>query len=128
MTDKGRVLIETIFGGDYKVSEFSTNVFNCWPLIHEVEVLDISDIGVKIHTRLRKLIPVITGILQKLLCSLMILSPHSTTVEKVISHYKQLKSSQKASTSDETINSRLFVALNGIKLHTSTHDRRLPNF
>lgn len=36
------------------------------------------------------------------------------TVEEVISHYNQLKSSHGASTSEETLNSILFVALNGV--------------
>lgn len=64
--------------------------------------------------KLRKLIPATTGVLKKLVCALFIVSPHSMTVEKVISHYNQFKSIHRSSTSDTTLNSRMSIALNGI--------------
>lgn len=114
MMDNGRVLIETIFGGDDTVSVFnkclrllatySENLrpryFRYWS---------------KMSHKLRKLNPVKIGILQKLLCSLMVLSPHSMTVEKVISDCNYLKSSHRVSTFDERMNFTVFVALNSIR-------------
>jgi len=72
--------------------------------------------------KLLRLIPVTCGISQNLLCSLLVTLPHSMTVEKVISHYNQIKSNHRLSTSDETMNSRMFVALNGVG--TALYDPR----
>lgn len=82
MINSGRSLVEAIFGEE-QVSEFANDVCDTWPLIEEI---DISDKGVKMSHRLSNVKSVSSGILQKLCCSLMILSPHSMTVEKVISH------------------------------------------
>lgn len=85
-----------------------------WPKIEQIEDLNIPDDGVKMSNKLRKLIPATTGVLKKLVCALFIVSPHSMTVEKVISHYNQFKSIHRSSTSDTTLNSRMSIALNGI--------------
>ncbi|XP_071053673.1 zinc finger protein 862-like [Onthophagus taurus] len=125
MIDGGRTLVENIFSREGKdaVSEFSSNVCDCWPQIEQIGDLDISDIGIKMSYKLRKLISATTGVLQRFSCVLMVLSPHSMTVEKVISHHNQIKLTHRMSTSEETINAKMFIALNGIG--TAHYDPRL---
>ena len=51
--------------------------------------LDSPDIEVRMSYKVRKLIPVTVGVLQKLFCTLLTLSSYSMTVQKVISHFNQ---------------------------------------
>ncbi|KAG5861413.1 hypothetical protein JTB14_038203 [Gonioctena quinquepunctata] len=53
------------------------------------------------------------GTLQKLLVSLVVTSPHSMTVERVISHYNNMKIPFRMSSNNDTLNDRLMIALNG---------------
>lgn len=61
-----------------------------------------------------RLISITCSILQKFLCSLLITSLDYMTVEKVISHYNQIKFIHRLTTSDEIIYSTMFVILIGI--------------
>lgn len=121
MVNNGRKLVETFFN-ENDLQEFASNVCDAWPLIEAIDELPTPDRGVKLAHRLRQMIPVTTGVLQKLLCALFIVSPHSMTVEKVISHYNQINSIHRLSTSDETINCRMHITLNGIG--TASYDPR----
>ena len=58
------------------------------------------------------MLPVTKGLVQKLLATFLAISPHSMTTEQSISHYNQIKSLHRMRTSQETINDRLFIALN----------------
>lgn len=113
MITNDRLLISTTFCEE-KVTDFAKDVCDCWPKIEKIEELNMPDDGVEMYDKLRKLIPATVGVLKKLLCALFIVSPHSMTVENVISHYNQLKSIHRSSTSDTTFNSRMSIALNGI--------------
>ncbi|KAG5887323.1 hypothetical protein JTB14_006465 [Gonioctena quinquepunctata] len=75
--------------------------------------IDVADVGTKYADKLRKLIVCTKGTLQKLLASLFVISPHSMTTERVISHYNNMKIPSRMSSNEDTLNDRLKVALNG---------------
>jgi hypothetical protein len=69
-----------------------------------------ADTGCVLSTRLRQLIHVTTGCLQKLLAAMMSLAPHSMPV----SHYNNIRSSHRLAMSLDTVNDRLAISLNGV--------------
>jgi hypothetical protein len=121
MIDAGRALVETLFGND-SVSEFASSVCDNWPAVEEIPQIDTIDLGAKYSVRLRRLVGCTSGLLQKLLASILVLSPHSMTTERVISHYNQIKSPHRMSLHEDTMNARLYVSLNGVG--TACYDPR----
>ena len=62
------------------------------------------------------------GICKQLLGSFLALTPHSMGTERAVSHFNLIRSSHRLSMSEETVNSRLLVALNGVG--TALYDPR----
>ena len=59
---------------------------------------------------------------QKKMASFLVVSPHSIGTEHVVSHHNKLKSIQRASLSNETVNDRLIISVNGAG--TASYDPR----
>ena len=110
MTEAGRVLVQQIFGTDF-VTEFACSVCDNWTAIEELPDIDATDRGVRYSNKLRKLVASTNGILQKLLASILVLSPQSMTTERVISNYNQVKSAHRMALQQDSINARLHVSL-----------------
>ena len=53
------------------------------------------------------------GYVQLLLSSMLVVCPHSMTVERVVSLHNILKSDRRESTELETLNHRLYISMNG---------------
>ena len=75
---------------------------------------DGCDLGCKMTVRLRQLLPVTTGSVQKVLASLACMSPHSMQTERIVSHHKLVVDNHRTSMGEDTRNARLMVALNGV--------------
>ena len=73
-----------------------------------------SGIGCNLSVPLRKLITTTTGIVNKMFAASMSLSPHSIKTGRIFSHHNIVASDSRISMTDAAINSRLFIALNGI--------------
>ena len=75
---------------------------------------DGCDLGCKMTVRLRQLLPVTTGSVQKVLASLACMSPHSMQTERIVSHHNLVVDNHRTSMGEDTRNARLMVALNGV--------------
>ena len=53
------------------------------------------------------------GLLRKLLAAFLTLTLHSTATERTVSHYNNVKMTQRASLQPKTINSIMHISLNG---------------
>jgi len=96
---------------------------DCWPKIAEIQTLDDkSDTGMRLSYRLRQMYTAATGILQFLLGAFLVVSPHSMGTKRVVSHHNKLKSIQRASLANDTINDRLVISINGTG--TAAYDPR----
>ena len=62
------------------------------------------------------------GVLQYLLGSFLVVSPHSMGTEHAVSHHNKLKSIQRASLSNETVNDRRIISVNGAGTDVGRHD------
>lgn len=69
-------------------------MFVIFPAFQNIDDFETLDDGTKMPRELRKLIPMISDVLQKLLYSLLIISLHLMTVDKVIPNYNQIKSNR----------------------------------
>ena len=108
----GENLLSNLFPNE--VSEFADSVCESWPLIDQIPTLPAnSDIGSCTSTRLKKMFVVSKGPLKKLLGTLIVATPHSMQVERVVSSYNIVKSDHRDGTKLATINKRLNIALNG---------------
>ena len=113
MISAGSTLVDDLFPGE--ITEFANAVCESWDAISELPQLPAdTDRGCALSTRLRQMLPVSRGILQKLLAAMMALAPHSMQLERVISHYNKLRTADRLSMTPETVNDRLKVSLNGI--------------
>jgi len=65
-----------------------------------------------------------TGVLQYLLGSFLVVSPHSMGTERVVSHHNKLKSIQRASLFKETGNDRLIIIISVNGAGTASYDPR----
>ena len=93
LIETGRPLIECLFPNELR--NFVGSVCDSWHAISDLKCLPIrNDTGCVLSMRLRQLIPVSTGCLQKLLAAMMSLAPHSMQVERIVSHYNNIRSSQ----------------------------------
>ena len=72
------------------------------------------DLGCKITVRLRHLLPVTTGSVQKVLVSLGCMSPHSMQTERIVSRHNLVVDNHRINMGYNMTNVRLLVALNGV--------------
>jgi hypothetical protein len=94
-----------------------------WEDIADLQDLnDTDDAGTKLGFRLRTIYQKSTGVLQFLLGSFLVVSPHSMGTERVVSHHNKLKSSHRESLTNETVNDRLIISVNGAG--TASYDPR----
>lgn len=82
-----------------------------------------SDLGCSLSVRLRQLLPVTTGLVQKVLSAIATLSPHSMQTERIISHHNLVVDDHRTGMKSNTINARLQIALNGVG--TAHYDPRM---
>ena len=71
---------------------------------------------------LKKLVPVTSGLIQKVLAGIMTLSPHSMQTERIVSHHNMIVDDNRNTMKQVTINAHLNIALNGID--TASYDLR----
>lgn len=106
-----------------KQSQLVHECCECWENIAEIQGLDdADDAGAKLGCRLRKMYEKSYGVLKFILGSFLVVSPHSMGTERVVSHHNKLKSIQRSSLTNETINDRLIISVNGIG--TASYDPR----
>jgi len=112
LIEAGRPLIEDLF--PHELQHFADSVCDSWQAISDLKHLPIgTDTGCVLSTRLRQLIPVSKGCLKKFLSAMMSLAPHSMQVERIVSHYNNIRSSHRLSMSLDTVTDHL-LALNGV--------------
>ena len=99
-----------------EASDFADGAAEQWENMMNVPFLpDGCDLGCKMTVRLRQLLPVTTGSVQKVLASLACMSPHSMQTERIVSHHHNLVvDNHRTSMGEDTRNARLMVALNGV--------------
>ena len=74
-----------------EASDFADGAAEQWENMMNVPFLpDGCDLGCKMTVRLRQLLPVTTGSVQKVLASLACMSPHSMQTERIVSHHHNL--------------------------------------
>ena len=107
-----RDLVSQIFGPD-DVGQFVEDVCQSWTKISNInDVVDIQDVGTSYALRLRKMTQASCGLLKKFLAAFLTLAPHSMATERVVSHYNNIKTPERASFKPETINSIMQASLN----------------
>jgi hypothetical protein len=92
----------------------SMEVCDQWPILQNVKLIDSSDHGFQLSTKIRHLLASSTGAVRRALSVAFVLSPHSMTTERVVSNYNNIKSIHRMAMSNDTINDRLAIALNGV--------------
>ena len=99
-----------------EASDFADGAAEQWENMMNVPFLpDGCDLGCKMTVRLRQLLPVTTGSVQKVLASLACMSPHSMQTEMIVSHHHNLVvDNHRTSMGEDTRNARPMVALNGV--------------
>ena len=98
-----------------EASDFTDGAAEQWENMMNVPFLpDGCDLACKMTVRLRQLLPVTTGSVQKVLASLACLSPHYMQTKRIVSHHKLVVDNHRTSMGEDTRNARLMVALNGV--------------
>ena len=98
-----------------EASDFADGAAEQWENMMIVPFLpDGCDLGCKMTVRLRQLLPVTTGSVQKVLVSLACMSPHYMQTERIVSHHNLVVDNHRTSMGEDTINTSLMVALNGV--------------
>lgn len=105
-----------------KIKELVDNICEQWPVLSEIPEIDSSDVGCQYSVRLRKMFVKSKGVFQWLLGVFLVTSPHNMGTERVVSHFNQVKSVHRQSTTEETIRKRLTISLNGVG--TARYDPR----
>lgn len=106
-----------------KQSQLVHECCDCWENIAEIQGQDdADDAGAKLSCKLRRMFEKSNGVLKFLLGSFLVVSPHSMGTERVVSHHNKLKSIQRSSLANETVNDRLIISVNG--KGTATYDPR----
>ena len=86
-----------------------------WENMMNVPLLpDGCDLSCKMNVRLWQLLPVTTGSVQKVLAFLACMSPHSMQTERIVSHHNPVVDNHRISMGENTRNTHLMVALNGV--------------
>lgn len=103
---------------------FTDEACEQWNTISNVPYLPVgADLGCSLSVRLRQLLPLCTGLVQKVLAAIATLSPHSMQTERIVSHHNLVVDDQKTCMNSDTVNARLQIALNGVG--TAHYDPRL---
>ncbi|KAI0227696.1 Nucleolar protein of 40 kDa [Lamellibrachia satsuma] len=98
-----------------EASDFTDGAAEQWENMMNVPFLpDGCDLGCKMTVRLRQLLPVTTGSVQKVLASLACMSPHYMQTKRIVSHHNLVVDNHRTSMGENTRNARLMVALNGV--------------
>ena len=111
-TDASREFVCDVFG-DEKLREFASDVCKSFGQIEKIQNIESNDEGTVLTVRLRKMIEVSQGLLKTLLASFLAVTPHSMATERVVSHYNRVKTEDRASLKQTTINNVLQISLNG---------------
>lgn len=94
---------------------FADEVCEQWNTISDVPYLPTgADLGCSLSVRLRQLLPITTGLVQKVLSAIATLSPHSMQTERIVSHHNLIVDDHRTAMNSDTINARLHIALNGV--------------
>ena len=89
------------------------DVCHSWSKLQVLHHVLIDDQGTFYALKLRKMIQSSSGLLKKFLASFLALSPHSIATERAVSHYNNMKITQRASLSQGMINATMHISLNG---------------
>ena len=110
--DASREFVCEVFG-ESKVREFSSDVCKSFGNIECIKDIESTDEGTVLALRLRKMIDVSYGYLKMLLGAFLVVTPHSMATERVVSHYNRVKTYDRSSLKQSTINNILHISLNG---------------
>ena len=99
--------------GKVQVSQFVSDVCQSWQYLKKIDHNSVSDCGKSYALNLRKMTQASTGLLKMFLASFLAISPHRMATERAVSHYNNIKTSQRASLKQQTINSIMHISLNG---------------
>src|SRR5271163_2401063 len=117
----GLHLIRNLFPGED--CQFTNEACEQWSIISGIPYLpEGTDVGCFLSVRLRQLLPVCTGVVQRVLAAIATLTPHSMQTERIVSHHNLIMDDNRSCMAPETINARLHVALNGVG--TASYDPR----
>ena len=105
-------LATQMFGED-QVSQFVSDVCQSWQYLKKIDHISVSDCGKSYALKLRKMTQASTGLLKMFLASFLAISPHSMATERAVSNYYNIKTSQRASLKQQTINSIMHISFNG---------------
>ncbi len=108
--------------GEGLLSEFASDVCLSWEKLKQLSDVRIDDQGTYYALKLRKMAQSSSGLLRKFLASFLCLSPHSMATERAVSHYNNIKTTQRSSLSQESINNTMHISLNGVG--TANYDAR----
>lgn len=109
----GLILSDKLFPGED--GNFADEACEQWNTISDVPYLPAgADLGCSLSVRLRQLLPVTTGLVQRVMSAIATLSPHSMQTERIVSHHNLVVDDHRTVMKSETINARLHIALNGV--------------
>lgn len=108
----GKPLICDLF--ENELSEFANSICEPWQAISEIsQIASTTSTDSQVSHHLYKILPVSCGTLQKLLASILCLAPYSMQTECAVSNYNNVRSIHRLSINQETVNSRMQIAING---------------
>ena len=64
------------------------------------------EIGCKLSVRLRKLLPITDGTIQKVLAAIGSMSPHSKQTERIVSHHNIIVEDSRTNMTEDTFNAQ----------------------
>ena len=107
-----RELVCELFG-ESQLRDFVSDVCKSFGKIEAIQDIEIADQGTALALRLRKMVQASDALLKTLLASFLAVTPHSMATERVVSHYNRVKTYDRSSLNQATINSILQISLNG---------------
>ncbi len=84
-----------------------------WQHLKKIDHIAVGDSGTSYALKLRKMTQASTGLLKMFLASFLAISPHILATERAVSHYNNIKTSQRASLKQQMINSTMHISFNG---------------
>ena len=122
-----RGIASQLFGPD-KIEEFVSDICISWSKISTIEDPAIEHNGTFYALKLRKMVQASSGLLKTFSASFLTLTPHSMATERAVSHYNNIKTSNRASLAPHSINSIMLISLNGKGTAFLIQERQLLNF
>ena len=104
----GKELTRGIFGQD-GVADFVTSTCDHWHAMCAARE-SVSSTGEKLLAMFKAA----SGTCKKLLGSFVVITPHSMTTERAVSHFNGIRSPHRLRMLTTTVNKRLLIALNGV--------------